>query len=167
MADAPARTLPDIAWLRRLVTAVHRFAYRATGGRVGAAVGSLPMLLLTTTGRRSGEPRHQPLLYLRDEGDFIVIASNWGQDHHPAWYLNLRDDPDASVRVGRHRTRVRAEELEGDERREWYERGIAAFAGYRDYREKAQREIPVLRLRSTRCAPHRAATQTSEGLGPR
>src|SRR5438034_1014549 len=74
----------------RFIYPVHRMLYRLTGGRVGQKSAQGPMLLLTTTGRKSGQPRTQPLLYMPDGDNYVVVASNGGRDQPPAWWLNLR-----------------------------------------------------------------------------
>lgn len=90
--------------------------YRLTGGRVGGKVGKGPVLLLTTTGRKSGQQRTAPVVYLAVGDDFVVINTNAGNAKVPAWSLNLRANPEAEVEVGRRRTRVRARLAEGEER---------------------------------------------------
>jgi deazaflavin-dependent oxidoreductase (nitroreductase family) len=103
-------TLTEIMWK------LHRFAYRASGGRVGTAIGGTPVLLLTTSSRRSGEPRPVTLTYLEDGGRFVVVASNAGENRHPARWLNLEEHPDATVQIGGTTTRVRPAEAAGEER---------------------------------------------------
>ena len=99
--------MPNIRWLLALITAVHRALYRATGGRIGARAGSAHMLLLTTLGRRSGQRRVTPLLYVEDGGRFVVVASNAGDDRHPAWLLNLRKQPAVEIQIGARHIRFR------------------------------------------------------------
>lgn len=100
-----------IKWGSRANTAL----YKATGGRLGgtwrvgaAARNPVPVALLTTIGRKSGKPRTAPLLYLRRGDDFVVVASQGGSATHPAWYLNLRDNPDVSIQVGKDTYELRA-----------------------------------------------------------
>src|SRR5262245_62487452 len=100
--------MPNFRWLLALVTWVHSAIYRLSGGRVGGRLSGMPMLLLTTRGRRSGRERTLPLLYVADEKGWVVVASNAGDDRHPAWWLNLRARPEARVQVGRERCAVRA-----------------------------------------------------------
>lgn len=120
--------------------------YRATGGRLFGRVGRAPVLLLTTTGRRSGQPRTAPVLYLRDGERLIVIGSNAGNEHPPAWALNLVANPDAEVEVGRERRPVRARVAEGDERAELWRRVNDQYAGFDDYATRTDREIRVFVL---------------------
>src|SRR3989304_626901 len=91
----PSRTLI------RCVSATHRFWYRLTGGAIGGKLGKAPMLLLTTTGRKSGRLRTTPLLYLADGENMVVIASNGGSDRDPGWWVNLKHNPRAEVQVRR------------------------------------------------------------------
>jgi deazaflavin-dependent oxidoreductase (nitroreductase family) len=79
---------------------LHRFVYRASGGGVGGAIGGASVLLLTTTGRHSGEPRPVTLTCFEDGGRFVVVASNAGEDRHPAWWLNLKVHPEATLLIG-------------------------------------------------------------------
>ncbi|MCH7709833.1 MAG: nitroreductase family deazaflavin-dependent oxidoreductase, partial [Myxococcales bacterium] len=102
------------------VTRIHREVYRSTGGRVGARLNGLDMVLLTTTGRKSGQPRTLPLACLRDGEDWIVVASNGGQDFHPAWWLNLQENPRAQAQLGREtRSIVAHEAIDDDRSRLW------------------------------------------------
>src|SRR5712691_2946258 len=93
----------------RIITTTHEFWYRLTGGFIGGRFGKAPMLLLTTTGAKTGKQRTMPLLYYPDRGNLVVIASFGGSDHHPGWYLNLRANPKAQVQVGRETKTVVAE----------------------------------------------------------
>lgn len=106
--------------------------YRLTGGRVGGRVGKAPLLLLTTTGRKSGEPRTAPVVYLADDERLVLIDTNAGNEKLPAWSLNLTANPTAEVEVGRKRHGVRARVAEGEERAALWERHIEQFAGF-DY----------------------------------
>jgi len=85
--------IPNCRPLTRLIAAVNLALYRLTGGRLGGRFGRIRILLLTTKGRRSGRRRTQPLLYVEDGAALAVVASNWGNRRHPAWYLNLQADP--------------------------------------------------------------------------
>ncbi|MFE9690526.1 nitroreductase/quinone reductase family protein [Micromonospora sp. NPDC005806] len=133
------------AALRPLVPA-DRLLGRLTKGRV-VAFGLVPSLVLTTTGRRSGKPRRNPLLYVPDGDAYVVIGSNWGQQHQPAWSLNLLAQPAAEIDVTGRRVPVRADLISGDERERLFARLVAEWPAYRTYVERAGgREIPVFRL---------------------
>jgi deazaflavin-dependent oxidoreductase (nitroreductase family) len=120
--------------------------YRLSGGRLGAKVGRAPVLLLITTGRRSGQKRTAPLVYLPDGERMIVIGSNAGNDRAPAWALNLRANPEAEVEIGRRRVPVRARVAEGEERAELWRRCNDQYAGFDDYEARTDRDISVFVL---------------------
>jgi deazaflavin-dependent oxidoreductase (nitroreductase family) len=130
---------------RRMVTA-DRWIARVTRGRV-VALGMAPSLMLTTTGRRSGLPRSQPLQYLRDGDDLIVIASNWGGEKDPAWAWNLRADPAARVTLGGRELPVTARETESEERDRLWKLIVDQWPGYETYRTRAShRKLRIFRL---------------------
>ncbi|MBA2362483.1 MAG: nitroreductase family deazaflavin-dependent oxidoreductase [Chloroflexia bacterium] len=135
----------------RMASAMHIQLYRRTGGRLGGAFpGGAPVLLLHTTGRKTGSKRTTPLLYIVDRDDLVVIASAGGAAKHPAWWLNLRAQPAATVQVGRDTIPVRAEEATGDEREHLWARAVDVYSGYAGYHKKTSRRIPVVVLRRTR-----------------
>jgi len=120
--------------------------YRLSGGRIGGRVGRAPVLLLTTTGRKSGQPRTAPVVYLADGDNAVVINTNAGNAKVPAWSLNLQANPEAEVERGRRRYPVRARIAEGEEReRLWHEHN-EQYAGFDDYREKLDRTPSVIVL---------------------
>jgi deazaflavin-dependent oxidoreductase (nitroreductase family) len=125
---------------------MHGAMYRASKGRVGAKMGKAPILLLTMTGRKSGQRRTVPLIYLRDGSSLVVVASNAGQDHHPAWFGNLLANPEAEVEIGGDRLRVRARVANDDERAALWPRLVGIFSWYASYERKTDRPIPVVIL---------------------
>jgi deazaflavin-dependent oxidoreductase (nitroreductase family) len=133
--------------LMRLIAGTHEFWYRLSGGLIGGRVGGLRILLLTTTGRKSGRKRTMPLVYLPDGENMVVIASNGGADQHPAWWLNLREDPKAEVQVGPRTKTVVAEKATGKERERLWREVVDMYHGYDEYRRMTDREIPVVVLR--------------------
>jgi F420H(2)-dependent quinone reductase len=120
--------------------------YRLSGGRLFGKIGRAPVLLLTSTGRRSGLKRTAPVLYLADGERLIVIGSNAGSERAPAWSFNLTANPDADVEVGRERRSVRARVAEGDERDELWQRMNAQYQGFDDYKAATARDISVFVL---------------------
>jgi F420H(2)-dependent quinone reductase len=120
--------------------------YRASGGRIGGRIGRAPVLLLTTTGRKSGEKRTAPVVYLADSKRMIVIGSNAGHARVPAWSLNLKADPQAEVEVGRRQIAVRARVAEGEEREDLWRRANKQYAGFDDYEARTDRKIAVFVL---------------------
>ena len=138
--------MPNIRWLLSLITTVHRFLYRASGGRIGHHLGSRKTLLLETVGRKSGKQRVLPLLYVDDEAGLIVVASNAGDDRPPAWWLNLKARPEASVQVGAERYAVRAREAVEPERSLLWKKLVASYAPYEEYERRTSRTIPIVVL---------------------
>jgi F420H(2)-dependent quinone reductase len=120
--------------------------YRLTRGRLMGKVGRAPVLLLTSTGRRSGQPRTAPVLYLLDGERIVVIGSNAGNSHAPAWSHNLKANPDAEVQIGGDRRTVCARVAEGEERADLWAKMNAQYAGFDDYDERTSREIAVFVL---------------------
>jgi deazaflavin-dependent oxidoreductase (nitroreductase family) len=120
--------------------------YRLSGGRVGGKVGRAPVLLLTSTGRRSGQQRTAPVLYLKDGERLVVIGSNAGNKKAPAWSLNLKSNPDAEVEVGRKHSLVRARVTEGEERAELWRKMNEQYAGFDAYDANTSRDIAVFVL---------------------
>jgi F420H(2)-dependent quinone reductase len=120
--------------------------YRATGGRLFGQIAGTPVLLLTTVGRRSGQPRTAPIVYLADGERLIVIGSNAGHTAAPAWSLNLAANPDAEVEVGSERRKVRARLAEGEERTELWRKMNERYGGFDDYSARTTREIRVFVL---------------------
>jgi F420H(2)-dependent quinone reductase len=130
----------------RLVGKLNAPVYRLTGGRVGGKLGKAPILLLTTTGRKSGQQRTAPVLYLADADRFVVINTNAGNDKTPAWSLNLRANPEAEVEIGRKRVPVRARIAEGEERADLWRRHMQQYEGWDYYESQLDREVGVFVL---------------------
>jgi deazaflavin-dependent oxidoreductase (nitroreductase family) len=137
---------PAIATAQKWAAKLHASAFRATGGRIGGRIVGVPVLLLVTTGRKSGQRRTTVLLYLEDGGRCVVAASNGGTAKHPVWWLNLQADPEATVEVGGRKTRVRATEARGEEKARLWERLVRMYPSYGDYQKRTDREIPVVVL---------------------
>jgi deazaflavin-dependent oxidoreductase (nitroreductase family) len=125
---------------------IHPVIYRLTGGRLLGRIAGVPVLLLTTTGRKTGAPRTKPLLYLADGDAFVVAASYAGEPRHPAWWLNLRADPKALVQVGSRVVEVRAREAEGEERARLWRGIVAQDDAFAEYERRTARRIPVVVL---------------------
>lgn len=117
--------------------------YRASGGRIGGRIGRAPVLLLTTTGRRSGEKRTAPVVYLEDGGRLSVIDTNAGNTRLPAWSLNLGANPEAEVEVGGKRLAVRARAAEGEERADLWRKHNRQYAGFDDYEDILPADRPI------------------------
>ena len=130
----------------RRLSRLHAIAYRLTGGAVGRRLVGNEMLLLTTWGRATGKPHTVPLLYLRDGDALVVIASWGGRPDDPDWYRNIAHDPRATVQVRTGRWAVRACTASDRERALWWPRIVAAYPGYRAYKARTDRVIPVVFL---------------------
>lgn len=120
--------------------------FRHNHGKVGGNFDGAPLLLLHTIGARSGEPRLNPMMYLRDGERYLVFASKAGADTNPAWYHNLKANPDVRIEVGNETLDVRAEEIHGPERDRLYESQSALYPGFAGYQQKTARIIPVIAL---------------------
>ena len=132
----------------RAFSTLHRIIYRLSGGRLGVRLTrTAPTLLLTTIGRKTGRSRTVPLIYLADGERLIVVGSMGGAATHPAWWRNLRAQPEAWVEVAGRRWAVRAEEARGDERERLWGRLLAIFPGFAAYQRATNRSIPVVILR--------------------
>ena len=131
------------------LTDVHKALFRLTRGRVG---GTFPgtkvrILILHHVGAKSGKHRDNPLNYVAHGDDIAIIASKGGNVKHPAWFHNLKANPDTEVELpGGERRKVRARIAEGEERAEWWRRAVAAYRMYEDYQSYTDREIPVVLL---------------------
>ena len=125
----------------------HVDRYRETDGAEGHAWQGTQTLLLTTTGRKSGEPRTSPLIYAPyGEDAYTVVASKGGWDRHPVWYLNLEEEPEVEVQVWGGRFRARARTAGPDERPGIWKAMVAEWPAYDDYQRNTDREIPVVIL---------------------
>ncbi|MDG2303388.1 MAG: nitroreductase/quinone reductase family protein [Candidatus Binatia bacterium] len=113
---------------------------------VAGGPGPLPTLLLTTTGRKSGEPRALPLIYGTHGSSYVIIASKGGWPSHPAWHLNLQAKPECDLMVGPKNVSARARVAEGDERAQLWKEMAAIYPPYDEYQEKTERQIPVIVL---------------------
>lgn len=124
----------------------HSGVYRASRGRLLGRVAGMPVLLLTTTGRRSGKRRTAVLTYFRDGADLVVIGSFGGSDLPPAWWLNLQRDPQASVLIGGTTSWVTARAGTAEERDRLWPLVTTAHPGYARYQERTARLIPIVML---------------------
>jgi deazaflavin-dependent oxidoreductase (nitroreductase family) len=142
LAAAPGRAL-----IRYIVQPIDRALLPLTKGRLTISRLLYPTLLLTTTGARSGQPRATPLIYFRDGGRIVLLASNYGEARHPAWYHNLRATPRVLVTLDGASAPYLAREAEGAEREELWRRALAFYGGYAAYSRRAGgRRIPVVVL---------------------
>ena len=143
-----SRQVGDRLWpVIRQVMKGHTLVYRATHGVVGHHFpGAPPTLLLDHVGAKSGKRRTSPLTYLRDGTDLVLVASKGGYPKNPAWYHNLRANPDTTVQVGSQRRAVHARVATPEERARLWPKVVELYGGYREYQERTEREIPLVIL---------------------
>lgn len=141
-SDDPAVRATEI----RAMATAHLDRYVSTDGEKGFEFYGFPSLVLTTTGRRSGQPRRTPLIFGEDAGRHAVVASFAGLPTHPAWYLNLEANPDVHVQVKHERFPARARTTTGAERARLWELMLGVYPPYAGYQAKTEREIPVVVL---------------------
>jgi len=137
---------PIVARFARLATAAHVALYRLTGGAIGGRAQHMPVLLLTTTGRKSGKQHTTPLVYLADGDSFVVVASNGGQGKLPNWWLNMRKSRQAQIEIGRKHLRVSVQEANPEERQRLWPRVVAFRAGHEKYQERTPYPLPLVIL---------------------
>lgn len=137
---------PDFAL--KAMNAGHRLLIKLTGGKVGYSAMGMPVVELTTTGRRSGEPRTVLLTApVHGEGSYVVVASRGGDDRHPAWFHNLRANPEVDVAVqGEEPRRMRARVASPDERARLWPQIAGRYRNYAGYQRSTEREIPLVHL---------------------
>jgi F420H(2)-dependent quinone reductase len=133
----------------RLIGRLNVPAYRLSGGRIGNKVGDGPVLLLTTTGRKSGEKRTAPILYLAHGDAMVLIDTNGGNEKLPGWSHNLKAKPEAEVEIGRHKQAVSARIAAGEERAELWRACVAQYSGFDKYVEWLDRTPSVWVLEPT------------------
>lgn len=131
----------------KALSGFHAALYRATRGRLGRRLAGHDILLLTTTGRRTGRPHTVPLLYLREGESLVLIASFGGHPRHPDWYQNLAAHPAGEVHIDGERFPVTARDATPEEHPRLWALAVAEYPGYADYQERTGRLIPVVLLR--------------------
>ena len=131
----------------RVMSHANTWLYRISGGRIGGTwIRGAPVMLLTTVGRKSGERRTTPLLYLRDGKDIVIVGSQGGMSKNPHWVANLEANPECEVEIGKVRTLMRAHRVNDEEKAKLWPRLTAMYRDFDDYQARTTRNIPVLRL---------------------
>lgn len=120
--------------------------YMSSGGTAGAEMRGMPIILLTTTGNKTGKLRKTPLMRVEHDGEYAVVASLGGAPKHPVWYYNIAADPNVELQDGPVTKDYTAREVFGEEKELWWDRAIAAYPDYADYQLKTTRQIPVFVL---------------------
>jgi deazaflavin-dependent oxidoreductase (nitroreductase family) len=124
----------------------HVERYESSGGTEGTTLRGLPVIILTTRGAKSGKLRKTPLMRVEHDGRYAAVASMGGAPKNPVWYFNLLADPHVELQDGPEKWDMLAREAAGEEKREWWERAVAAFPNYADYQAGTEREIPLFVL---------------------
>lgn len=137
-------SIASLAW--KLAVPTHIALYRLTGGRIGGRVRGVDCLLLHHVGRKSGQSRVNPLLYIRDGENLVIVASKGGAPKHPAWWLNLQANPETTVELPGEKRRVRARQANPEERARIWPRLTEVWPDYDAYQARTDREIPVVIL---------------------
>jgi deazaflavin-dependent oxidoreductase (nitroreductase family) len=133
--------------LFRGINAFHRSVVRLSRGRVAGRLGGMPVVILETVGRKSGEPRRTMLTAPVVDGDTVVLVASYGGDsRHPAWYLNLTADPSVSVEIGGRRSAMTARTATAEEKAALWPRIVKSYKGYAGYQKRTDRNIPVVLL---------------------
>ncbi|MGH7963960.1 MAG: nitroreductase family deazaflavin-dependent oxidoreductase [Candidatus Binatia bacterium] len=126
---------------------VNTWLYRLSSGKVGGRMPQgQPILLLTTTGRKSGQPRTTPLLYLQEGDNVVLVASQGGLPHHPLWYQNLEVNPDVEIELGTEKRAMRARRATEEEKKTLWPKLVAMYGSFDTYQARTQRNIPVVIL---------------------
>ncbi len=133
--------------LIKRMSALNTWVYRISGGKIGGRfLRGAPVLLLTTTGRKSGQPRTAPLLYLQEGERYYIVASKGGMSHDPLWFKNLKANPNVEVEVGREKLAMTARQANEAEKAAVWPKLVAMYKDYDDYQARTERVIPVVIL---------------------
>jgi deazaflavin-dependent oxidoreductase (nitroreductase family) len=142
---------PSTSRIIKLMSRVNTRVYRVTGGRIGRSwrVGAgfrkpVPICLLTTTGRKTGQPHTVPLCYLQDNDSVVLVASQGGLPTNPQWYYNIKANPEVQIEIGKRRTDCTARVAGPDERARLWPKLVDMYADYASYQSWTEREIPVV-----------------------
>ena len=150
MAASPPKGLKTVM---QFANNIHVALFRISGGKFANTVANLPLLLITTSGRKSGKPHTNPVAYIKDGPGYLVTASAGGADWHPGWYLNLKKTPEVKIQIGEKPFPVQAEITSGEERTRLYKKFKEASGNFEKYEKNTSRVIPVIRLTPTGAIP--------------
>lgn len=123
---------------------INAFLIKISNGKIGGKLGAQTILILHTTGRKSGQPRSIPIAYFFHEGKYLIVESNWGKDNHADWYFNLQKQPQASIEVNGRMIKVNASFAEGEEYSRLWEYVTKKHAPYLEYQKMTERKIPIV-----------------------
>ena len=123
---------------------INAFLIKISNGKIGGKLGTQTILILHTTGRKSGQPRSIPIAYFFHEGKYLIVESNWGKDNHADWYFNLQKQPQASIEVNGRMIKVNASFAKGEEYSRLWEYVTKKHAPYLEYQKMTERKIPIV-----------------------
>ena len=132
--------------MRMLIFNVMVFLYNISGGRIGGKMGKVPVLLLTTTGRKTGKQRTLPLVYIMDDSAYVITASAGGADKNPGWFFNIQSNPQTTIQVKDKHIKVTAEVAEPEKKSELWARLVEVAPNFAGYEKRTSREIPMVIL---------------------
>ncbi|MBA3873972.1 MAG: nitroreductase family deazaflavin-dependent oxidoreductase [Anaerolineae bacterium] len=130
----------------KLVTGLHVFLYHASSGKIWGSMNGNPVLMLTTTGSKTGLPRTTPVMYVHKDNEYLIAASAGGSNQNPTWLSNLNHNPQATIEINGKQIKVKTVITSGDERDRLYENFKAMGSNFIEYEKKTTRKIPVIRL---------------------
>jgi deazaflavin-dependent oxidoreductase (nitroreductase family) len=130
----------------KIFTRIHIALYRLTNGALGSRMRGMPVLLLTTHGRKTGRVWTTPVMYLEDSGTYVITASNNGMNRHPAWYLNITAKPEVEIEVNDQKIQVKSATVSTEERTRLWESLVKQASFFSDYQESRTKQIPMVRL---------------------
>ena len=122
---------------------INAFLIKISNGKIGGKLGTQTILILHTTGRKSGQPRSIPIAYFFHEGKYLIVESNWGKDNHADWYFNLQKQPQASIEVNGRMIKVNASFAEGEEYARLWEYLTKKHPPYLEHQKMTKRKIPI------------------------
>jgi deazaflavin-dependent oxidoreductase (nitroreductase family) len=129
----------------KLMSRLNTWIYRLSGGRIGGRfLQGAPIMLMTTIGRRTGQPHTTPLLYLREGNDLVTVASKGGMSQHPSWFRNLEVNPDVEIEIGPRKQSMKARRATEEEKARLWPKLVAMYSDYADYQARTTRNIPVI-----------------------
>ncbi len=136
-------------WIFKQFMRLQVFMYRRSGGKMMGHLRGMPLLLLTTTGRKTGKQRVTPLMYIRDGANYVITASNMGEDKHPAWFVNLQSNPQTTIEVDGKTSGVRAQQASPEEKARLWAQLVKQAPFFEGYQQKTTRDIPMVILQPT------------------
>ena len=136
-------------WIFKQFMRFQIFMYRRSGGKTMGYLRGMPVLLLTTVGRKTGKQRVTPVMYIRDGDNYVITASNMGADKHPSWFVNLQANPQATIEVGNMTRSVMAHQANPEEKKRLWAQLVERAPFFEGYKKKTTRDIPMVILQPT------------------